>query len=110
MNCKEYEKMIPDFIHQKQDYPRLKKFIEHTMQCASCKEELTIQFLVTVGLQRMEDGNAFDLQKELEAGLLQAQERIRYHGRFIKLGTVLEIIGAVILCGLAFWLLYYRFI
>lgn len=110
MNCKDYEKMIPDFINQKQDYPKLKRFIDHIDSCQSCKEELTIQFLVTVGLQRMEDGSAFDLQRELDARLLQSRERIRFHGRFIRLGNGLELIGFGILCGLAFWLAHYRFI
>lgn len=110
MNCKDYEKMIPDFIHEKQDYPKLKKFMEHTEQCEACKEELTIQFLVTVGLQRMEDGSAFDLQKELDMRLEKANERIRFHGKFIKLGTVLELIGFGLLGGIAFWLLHYRII
>lgn len=110
MNCKDYEKMIPDFINEKQDYPSLKKFIEHIEQCESCKEELTIQFLVAVGLKRMEDGSAFDLQKELDRRLSEAHERINFHGKFIKLGTILELSGIGVLCGIAGWLLHYRFL
>ena len=33
-------------------------------ECPGCKEELVIQFLVTEGMQRLEDGDAFDLQRE----------------------------------------------
>ena len=29
-------------------------------ECPGCKEELVIQFLVTEGMQRLEDGDAFD--------------------------------------------------
>ena len=78
MDCKEFEKLIPEFIEGKLDYPTLKKFSEHMEQCEDCKEELTIQFLVTEGIQRLEDGSAFDLQKELSARMAEAKRKIRF--------------------------------
>ena len=44
MDCKQFEKLIPDFIARKLDYPALKKFYEHMEQCADCEEELTSSF------------------------------------------------------------------
>ena len=38
MDCKEFEKLIPEFIEGKLDYPTLKKFSEHMEQCEDCKE------------------------------------------------------------------------
>ena len=66
MDCKEFERRIPDFIDKKLDYPSLKQFSEHMEQCENCKEDLVIQFLVTEGIQSLEDCCAFDLQKELD--------------------------------------------
>ena len=66
MNCKEFEKNIPEFIAGKLDFLTLQEFGEHMQECPGCKEELVIQFLVTEGMQRLEDGDAFDLQRELE--------------------------------------------
>ena len=52
MNCKEFEKNIPDFIAGKLDFQTLQEFGEHMRECPGCKEELVIQFLVTEGMQR----------------------------------------------------------
>lgn len=100
MNCNDFEILIPDYIEQKQDYPTLKCFIEHIEECPECREELTIQFLVTEGLKRMEDGNAINLQEEFQQRMEEAKQRIRFHGRFIHIGTILEIIGMGMLLAL----------
>ena len=52
MNCKEFEKNIPDFISGKLDFLTLQEFGEHMEKCPGCKEELVIQFLVTEGMQQ----------------------------------------------------------
>ena len=80
MNCKEFEKNIPDFIAGKLDFQTLQEFGEHMRECPGCKEELVIQFLVTEGMQRLEDGDAFDLQRELELRLAEAKRKVRFHG------------------------------
>ena len=69
MDCKEFEKLIPDFFEQKMDFLTLNRFNKHMKECPDCKEELTIRFLVIEGIQRLEDGDAFDLQKELKQHL-----------------------------------------
>ena len=53
MNCKEFEKNIPEFIAGKLDFLTLQEFGEHMRECPGCKEELVIQFLVTEGMQRL---------------------------------------------------------
>ena len=105
INCKEFEKMIPDFIAQKMDYPTMKGFISHMEQCRDCKEELSIQFLVIEGIQRLEDGNAFDLQAELEQRLLAARQKIKFHNAFMSLGFAMEIIAVCLLAGIIVWIL-----
>lgn len=105
MDCIEFEKLIPGFIEKTLDYPSLKRFVEHMEQCGNCKEELTIQFLVTEGTQRLEDGGAFDLQKELNQRLAEAKRRLKIHGRFLKLGIAMELIAAGLLVGIIVWIL-----
>lgn len=65
MTCKDAEKMIPLFLEDDLETDDLRKFMEHIDQCEECKEELTIQFLVSEGMARLESGNVFDLQNEL---------------------------------------------
>ncbi len=104
MNCKEFEKRIPDFVNQTMDFSALKEFIGHMEHCENCKEELIIQFLVIEGMQRLEEGDAFDLQKELEERLEMAKHRVKLHSGIIRVGIVLEIVVVLALLGVVIWL------
>ena len=106
MNCKEFEKRIPDFIARRLDYPALKRFIGHMEECGNCKEELVIQFLVTEGIQRLEEGGAFDLQAELDQRLLEARRKIRFNSRVLRFGVALEILSALMFAGTVLWVLF----
>lgn len=105
MDCKEFEKLIPDFIEKKMDFLTLNQFNKHRKSCADCQEELSIRFLVSEGIQRLEEGDAFDLQKELHQHLEEAELKIKFHNRFLRMGEVLEVLAAaVILCAVV-WVL-----
>lgn len=90
MECKEFEKRILDFIKRKMDYITLKSFAEHMEKCPKCKDELTIQFLIEEGLVRLEEGSAFDLNRELRIRMMEAKRKIHRHDRAISFGVVLE--------------------
>lgn len=91
MNCKEFEKMIPDYIHKKMDFVTTKHFAEHLKSCPACKEELNIQFLVNEGLNRLEDGNAFDLQSEMNELMKESNRKVQFHENFLRLGRWIEL-------------------
>ncbi len=78
MNCKEVEKMIPLFIEDKLDTEDLRDFLEHIHNCKECEEELSIQFLVSEGLSRLETGNVFDLQSELRIQMDDAHSSLKF--------------------------------
>ena len=65
VNSKQTEKLIPQFLKDELDNRTEKKFLNHVDGCSSCLEELSIQFLVTTGMQRLENGDTFDLNREL---------------------------------------------
>lgn len=79
MDCKEFEKRIPDFIENRLEQKLLKRFIRHAESCAECREELTIQILVLEGMARLEDGAAFDLSGEVETRLETARRSIKIY-------------------------------
>lgn len=79
MDCGKFEKMIPAFLNDAMEYKDLKRFLKHEESCPACREELTIQVLVSEGIARLEEGSAFDLQKELDRRIEDAQKRIRFH-------------------------------
>lgn len=66
MDCKQFERLIPQFIKDEMDDRTKKQFLKHVESCSLCKEELSIQFLVTTGMQRLENGDTFDLNRELK--------------------------------------------
>lgn len=77
MTCKETEKLIPPFLQDDLDTEDLREFMEHIDQCDDCREELTIQFLVTEGMVRLEAGNVFDLQSELKYRMDEAEHMLK---------------------------------
>ena len=105
MNCKEFERLIPDFVSDKLDNQDLKRFIRHMDRCEDCREELTIQFLVTEGMQRLEDGMAFDLQRELQQRLEEAKKHVRHRDIFLRVGLVMEIAAVGLLACCVIWIL-----
>ena len=105
MDCKEFEKLIPDFISDKLNYRTLKTFCQHIDYCEDCREELNIQFLVTESLHRLEDGKAFDLQRELNQRLEHSRKSVRLQDMFMRMGIVLEIAAVGLLAGCILWIL-----
>lgn len=95
MECKQVEKRIPQFLSDELYMDELREFMEHIEGCEECREELTIEFLVSEGLARLENGAVFDLQKELEARLSNAQKHLRFRENGRLLLYVLEGLVAV---------------
>lgn len=105
MDCKEFEKLIPDFFERKMDFLTLNQFNQHMKECSECKEELTIRFLVTEGIQRLEEGDAFDLQKELGQHLEESERKIKKSKRFLRMGEVFELLAILVIVGIALWVI-----
>ena len=90
MDCKQAEKAIPQFLEDELTIDELREFMEHIEKCEDCREELTIEFLVRVGLSRLESGNVFDLQKELSDRMFQAESRLKLRENMQMLLYTLE--------------------
>lgn len=108
MTCKEAEKMIPLFLDDDLDTDDLREFLEHIEQCEECMEELSIQFLVSEGLARLEAGNVFDLKNELDFRMEEAEHalwRRENMQRFLYLLEGLVALTGTVLIVLLFLLL-----
>ncbi|WP_196804219.1 zf-HC2 domain-containing protein [Butyrivibrio sp. FCS006] len=90
------EKLIPQFLDDDLDNQDLADFLNHIDNCPECKEELTIQFLVRVGMQRLEDGNTFNLVKELERELADAKKKMHRRKTLVLISYILEIAVAAL--------------
>ena len=104
MTCKEFEKLIPNYVTKKLDYLTLREFYAHMQACEECKEELTIHFLVTDGLRKLEDGDSYDLHKEWNNRVDETKRKLRRNEGFLRLGFWLEILVVGIIAGVAAWL------
>lgn len=105
MNCKEFKKLIPDFLERKMDFLLLEEFNEHRNSCKDCQEELEIRFLVTEGIQRLEDGSAFDLQNDLKRRYDESERTVRFHKSFLYIGETLEALGMIGILGIVLWII-----
>lgn len=90
MDCKKTQKSIQDFIEDRLEGKELEIFLQHVETCENCREELSIQYLITEGMQRLEKGSTFDLQKELEQKIEGAKKKIGVRRRAIWFMYVME--------------------
>lgn len=105
MDCRECERLIPAFISDSLGYKQLNAFMEHVETCPDCKEELTIQILITEGMARLEEGGAFDLQEEIGKRMKSALKRIKIHKIFRKVRISLELCALLAVIVMACFLL-----
>lgn len=108
LTCKEAEKMIPLYIEDHLDINELETFMNHVETCESCKEELSIQFLVSTGLKSLEAGNNFDLNYELLESLDFARRKIHKKRLFQRIlaGTIIIAVLAIAI-AVAIWLCFW---
>lgn len=106
MDCKQFEKLIPHYIDGTMDYPTLKEFQAHMDACSSCMEDLSISFLVSDGLHRLESGDAFDLQKELKAKISEGLKRLHRNDLALEIGKYVQGIAMALLFAFVIWLLW----
>ena len=97
MDCKETERMIPLFLEDNLDNQEMQEFLIHVNSCASCREELTIQFLISIGLKRLEDGNTFNLAGELEQKLRDAGHKMKVRSSLQWSALVLQVLVVIAL-------------
>ncbi len=105
LNCKEFESYIPAFIDKKLDYKTMEEFRSHYESCPECREELSIQFLVTVGVWHLDndDDSAFDFEDELRRRLDVNDRLIVRHRIFHDSQRYLITIGCILLGLLLIW-------
>ena len=95
MECREAERLIPAFLNDELDNWELDAFLDHIKHCKDCEEELTIQLLVKVGLERLEDASTFHLGNELERQLAAGEEKLRHRSVLQGISFALQGLVAV---------------
>ncbi len=73
--------MIPAYIEDSLDADELKAFLEHVDSCPECSEELSIQFLITEGLNTLNDGDSYDLSSAMKRKVEESHRNINVHNK-----------------------------
>ncbi len=97
MTCKEADKIIPFFLDDDLDNQELSDFLNHIDACPECKEELTIQFLVREGMQRLEDGDTINLKNELDSIIRDAKRKLKLRRNLTFVCYLLQLFVAAML-------------
>ncbi len=101
MDCNQIQRRIPTFLKEELKSRELIRFLEHMDACEECKEELTIQYLSSEGISRLEEGKTFDLDRELQEYMLRMRKGIRRR-RNIVLGFIAFEFSAIALIVLIY--------
>lgn len=93
MRCKEFIRLIPDWLDDALVGKQAYKFLYHMDHCSECREELHIQFLVKEGTARLESGAGFNLDKELAAKVEDYRRFLRRRDILNRIVYVMEAIS-----------------
>ncbi len=91
MDCKEFAGLIPEFLGDRLDEMKLSEFLDHVDECEDCKDELRIQYLIYEGLERLETGATFDVDKDLAEWMELQRKRMRNRNGIKKTAIAAEI-------------------
>lgn len=95
ISCRTTELLINDFINGTLIGDDLFDFLNHIRECPSCYEELETQYILVTALSKIENGENFDLAKELKAKIRNATYALRMHRFFDVLFRTSEVCAGV---------------
>lgn len=100
MDCKETQRCIRLFLTEELNGNTAQKFVEHVHSCNECMEELTIEYLLSEGMSRLENADDIDVKKELEEKLNRTVIYVK-RKKQLKAGLflVLSMLFCIILLG-----------
>lgn len=78
MNCKQFQKYIPQFIADELNIKDTEDFLVHVSECKECAEELETMHLLEVGLLQLDSDEkdvSYDFRELLRNKLAMAKKR-----------------------------------
>lgn len=106
LDCKDVQKEIKSFLEDDLEDKRLRQFVAHIKSCPECMEETTIQYLATEGINRLEDGLAFNLDQELKDKIDRVEKQQRFGKRLNYFMIALEFISLFAIAMIFFYYFY----
>lgn len=97
MNCYECKKKIKDFLDDSLNSKNTIEFVNHVRSCKECMEELSIEYLVSEGLKRLDTATSFNLDNELSDKLNEALAKAKFNRYFAAICGIVIFIVAFLL-------------
>ena len=94
--CEEVQKNIPTFIAGNMESKDTLAFIRHIRSCKTCMEELSVEYLVLVGVKRLDSASAFNLNKELDELIARNTEKAKKKRRLSRIVFMAAIFLAIV--------------
>ena len=69
MDCINYRMYMLPYLKHELSVKKTWGLLSHVEECAECKEELKVQYLVMEGMKRLEYGGTFNLENDFEKSL-----------------------------------------
>lgn len=105
MNCLEAQGLIMKYINNELSPIELENFIEHIEKCGDCKEELEIYYVLTTGMQQLDNDyvDTYNFHEAFEKQLEKSKKDMElnstgYLFKIIILDIIILLI-ALLLCG-----------
>ena len=108
MECKEFTGLIQDFLNDRLEETKLSEFLDHIDECENCADELRIQYLIYEGLERLETGATFDVDKDLSDLMDLQRKRLRTREGIKLTAIASEIITTAAFVIVLFVVLFYQ--
>ncbi|MGN0335345.1 MAG: anti-sigma factor [Lachnospiraceae bacterium] len=106
-DCKEVQKMVIPYINQELSDDELRRFVYHIENCAECREELEIYYIVYKGLMQLDENE--NLSMNIIEALNDELESSRYHLRnmtlFYTLSEIIQLLSVILSGALAVFLI-----
>lgn len=105
IDCKEANRLIPGFVNRTLSLQDTVAFVNHVKNCRSCKEELTIQYLVYRGFDEAVSSGEYNLITKLDREIKDAELRIEEKRRRNLVTFALSILALAFVMFVVFVLL-----
>lgn len=108
MDCREFQKLIPDFIHDSMETEYMEAFVQHSRECEECFDELEIYYMLYEGLDKVEKdaGASFNLKEALSAKIALYEEIVYQIYKRKVIGGVASAVAQILLFLCVVWNLW----
>ncbi len=103
--CKDVENFLQPYLEYKLEYKDCRTLLSHLRKCHECMDELEIRYLLHEGLNRLEDGQEFNLKQELEDRLYRSEQHILMMER-LKTSVILFVAAGFVFIAVHLILLF----